>query len=93
MITCWHSRAIFYHKRVLTIDDSSLLLECKIFDSCTGIQLIKLVIKTLHNTATNHTITEIWIAEGGNDGKMCQEMTKQWIFDEIEAKRDIELRN
>ena len=89
----WHVYAIFYQQGILAIYDPSFEAGTCILDSCTGIKLAKNIVKALLGKSTNRSIRELWIGGGGNDGTLCQEMTRRWIFHEIEVMRGADLGN
>jgi len=92
-VTSWHTYAIFHRDGVLGVYDPSYIPGTRIFDSCTRIPLLKHLVKTLRGTATNRTITEIWIGGGGNNGRECQEMTRKWVAHEIGDSMGLDLGN
>lgn len=92
-IADWHIYATFYQHGILGIYDPSFVPGTTTLDSCSGIQLVKQIVKVLRGKATNRTIREIWIGGGGNNGTMCQEMTRRWIYYEIEVMRGADLGN
>lgn len=92
-IADWHVYATFYQHGILGIYDPSYIPGTRTLDACIGIQLVKRIIKMLRSKKTNRTITEVWIGGGGNDGRSCQEMTRRWIYNEIEVLRGADLGN
>jgi len=92
-VTSWHTYAIFYRDGVLGVYDPSYIHGTRIFDLGTRISLLKHLVKALHGTATNHTITEIWIGGGGNNSRECQEMTRKWVAHEIGDRMGLDLGN
>jgi len=92
-IASWHTYAIYYENSVLAVYDPSYILGTDRHKACTGVALLKELVKAFKARATTRTLSEIWFGGGGNDGVSCQEMTRDWVENEIIFKRGRDLGN
>jgi hypothetical protein len=92
-IISWHTYAIFYRNRILGIYDPSFIPGTSHFHSCTGISLVRHLVSSLHGGSKSRKVSEIWIGGGGNDGTQCQEMTRQWVENEVSIQNGNNLGN
>ncbi|KAG0127540.1 hypothetical protein HOY82DRAFT_541894 [Tuber indicum] len=93
-VISWHTYAIFYKDRVLGVYDPSFNPQTEMFHSCTGVPLVKGLVKAFRGKGTTRKISEIWFGGGGGDGETdSQEMTRRWIEEEIVVQRGANLGN
>ena len=55
--------------------------------------MVKELVKAFKGSGTNRTLNELWFGGGGNDGTRCQEMTRNWIENEVWLKGGRDLGN
>lgn len=92
-IPLWHAYAIHYEYGILAVYDPSYIPGNQSLKACTGVPLVKELIKALKGTGSPRTLNEVWFGGGGNDGLRCQEMTRAWVENEVYFKRGKELGN
>jgi len=87
----WHIYAVFYKGGILAVYDPNFVAGTEKLDTCTGVPLLKGLIRALCANSATRKVTQVWFGGGTNQGIHCQEMTRAWIEDEIVAKRGGEL--
>lgn len=92
-IATWHAYAIYYEHGVLAVYDPSYIPGTASLKSCIGIPLLKELVKALKGNGSRRTLREVWLGGGGNDGVSCQEMTRDWVENELYFKRGQDLGN
>ncbi|RPA96553.1 hypothetical protein L873DRAFT_1924498 [Choiromyces venosus 120613-1] len=92
-VPSWHIYVIVYRNGVLAVYDPSFIPGTSTLISCTGVPLLKAVVKAFRAEKAHHKHMEIWFGGGGNDGRNCQEMTRKWIEEEIIIKNGKDVDN
>lgn len=87
----WHTYAVYYKGGILAVYDPSFVIGINKLDMCTGVSLLKALVRALRAKGMTRKITELWFGGGTNQGEHCQEVTRAWIEEQIVGKEGAEL--
>ena len=84
----WHTYVVFYRDGVIGVYDPSFShsVDRPKLKNQKGVPLLSYFITMLRIKGSRFRLSSLWFGGGGNDGTMCQEMSRRWVFEEVCVK-------